>query len=168
LGASSLSDMPGGDSASRTRGRIERRGDALRVRVYAGDDPVTGKRVYRSETVPGTDRAAQRRAEKTHSRLLAEVDKQRAPTSTVTLTYVLDEWLRSSGPRRGSTRPGRTRRGDGGRTSWPGQHHRRAALDWARLPAGGGDSNWWAYRLSAVRGFATYLHALDPAHEVLP
>jgi integrase len=39
------------------------------------------------------------------------------------------------------------------------------ALDWARLPEGGG-SNWWAYRLSAVRGFATYLHALDPAQEV--
>jgi integrase len=41
-----------------------------------------------------------------------------------------------------------------------------AALDWARLPAGAGTSNWWAYRLSAVRGFATYLHALDPIHEV--
>lgn len=40
-----------------------------------------------------------------------------------------------------------------------------AALDWARLPANG-SSNWWAYRLSAVRGFATYLHALDPMHEV--
>jgi integrase len=40
-----------------------------------------------------------------------------------------------------------------------------SALDWARLPANGG-SNWWAYRLSAVRGFATYLHALDPGHEV--
>jgi integrase len=39
------------------------------------------------------------------------------------------------------------------------------ALDWARLPASGG-SNWWAYRLSAVRGFATYLHAIDPVHEV--
>jgi integrase len=39
------------------------------------------------------------------------------------------------------------------------------ALDWARLPATGG-SNWWAYRLSTVRGFAAYLHALDPAHEV--
>src|SRR5699024_4105817 len=25
---------------------------------------------------------------------------------------------------------------------------------------------WWGYRLSVVRGFATYLHALDPAHEV--
>jgi integrase len=41
----------------------------------------------------------------------------------------------------------------------------KAALDWARLPVGGG-SNWWAYRLAAVRGFATYLHGLDPAHEV--
>jgi integrase len=39
------------------------------------------------------------------------------------------------------------------------------ALDWAQLPANGA-SNWWGYRLSTVRGFATYLHALDPAHEV--
>lgn len=39
------------------------------------------------------------------------------------------------------------------------------ALDWARLPANGG-SNWWACRLSAVRGFATYLHAIDPVHEI--
>lgn len=40
------------------------------------------------------------------------------------------------------------------------------ALDWARLPATGGESNWWAYRLSVVRGFATYLHTRDPIHEV--
>lgn len=40
-----------------------------------------------------------------------------------------------------------------------------AALDWARLPANS-TSNWWAYRLSTVRGFATYLHALDPEHQV--
>ena len=39
------------------------------------------------------------------------------------------------------------------------------AFDWARLPANGG-STWWAYRLSVVRGFATYLHAIDPVHEV--
>ncbi len=39
------------------------------------------------------------------------------------------------------------------------------ALEWAQLPANSG-SNWWGYRLSTVRGFATYLHALDPAHEV--
>jgi integrase len=42
-----------------------------------------------------------------------------------------------------------------------------AALDWAQLPMGAGaGSNWWAYRLSAVRGFAVYLHSLDPVHEV--
>jgi integrase len=38
------------------------------------------------------------------------------------------------------------------------------ALTWAQLP--GGTPDWWAFRLSAVRGFAAYLHALDPAHEV--
>jgi integrase len=41
------------------------------------------------------------------------------------------------------------------------------ALRWARLPAAGSGS-WWAFRLSAVRGFATYLHALDPVYEVPP
>lgn len=41
-----------------------------------------------------------------------------------------------------------------------------AALDWARLP-GEGESNWWAYRLSVVRGFASYLHTLDPAHQLI-
>lgn len=39
-----------------------------------------------------------------------------------------------------------------------------AAVAWARLP--GGSPYWWAFRLSAVRGFASYLHALDAAHEV--
>lgn len=39
-----------------------------------------------------------------------------------------------------------------------------AALAWACLPAG--DVNWWAYRLSVVRGFASYLHTLDPTVQV--
>jgi integrase/recombinase XerD len=38
------------------------------------------------------------------------------------------------------------------------------ALAWAMLP--GGDANWHAYRLAAVRGFAAYLHTIDPAAEV--
>jgi len=41
------------------------------------------------------------------------------------------------------------------------------ALAWASLPAGG-SRRWWAFRLSVVRGFAAYLHSLDPAHEVPP
>ena len=40
------------------------------------------------------------------------------------------------------------------------------ALAWATLPAG--DANWWAFRMSVVRGFASSLHALDPAHQVPP
>lgn len=40
-----------------------------------------------------------------------------------------------------------------------------AAVAWAQLPTGGAP-NWWGYRLSVVRGFATYLHALNSAHEV--
>jgi integrase/recombinase XerD len=41
------------------------------------------------------------------------------------------------------------------------------ALGWARVPAAGSGS-WWAFRLSVVRCFAIYLHALDPAHEIPP
>lgn len=42
-----------------------------------------------------------------------------------------------------------------------------AALEWAQLPAASA-SNWQGYRLGVVRGFATYAHQLDPAHEVPP
>jgi len=39
-----------------------------------------------------------------------------------------------------------------------------AALVWATLPAG--SAAWWATRLQIVRGFAAYLHSIDPVHEV--
>ncbi|MGO9901720.1 MAG: tyrosine-type recombinase/integrase, partial [Solirubrobacteraceae bacterium] len=42
------------------------------------------------------------------------------------------------------------------------------ALEWARLPAAGASGSWRAQRLSVVRCFASYLHALDPAHEIPP
>jgi len=42
------------------------------------------------------------------------------------------------------------------------------ALDWAALPTSGSRGSWWAFRLSTVRCFASYLHALDPVHEVPP
>jgi len=41
------------------------------------------------------------------------------------------------------------------------------ALKWATLPPATG-SNWHRHRLTVVRGFATHLHAIDPAHEVPP
>jgi integrase len=42
-----------------------------------------------------------------------------------------------------------------------------AALAWATLPTGAHRS-WSSHRLSIVRGFAAYLHAIDPATEVPP
>ena len=41
------------------------------------------------------------------------------------------------------------------------------AVAWATSPSGVSPS-WWADRLSIVRGFAAYLHLLDPAHQVPP
>jgi integrase len=41
------------------------------------------------------------------------------------------------------------------------------AVAWATLPADA-DPWWWALRLSPVRGFATYLHSLDPSTQVPP
>src|SRR5680860_1820963 len=42
-----------------------------------------------------------------------------------------------------------------------------AAIAWAGLPANS-LSNWHSYRLSVVRGFARYLHVIDPTHQVPP
>ena len=41
------------------------------------------------------------------------------------------------------------------------------AVAWATLPSGAAPYYHWL-RLSAVRGFAGYLHGLDPAHQVPP
>jgi integrase len=41
------------------------------------------------------------------------------------------------------------------------------ALTWACQPENG-NANWWAHRLSVVRGFANYLHGIDAVVEVPP
>ncbi|MGO1049299.1 hypothetical protein [Crossiella sp. CA198] len=58
-----------------------------------GVDPVTGKPVYLTETVRGTDKAAHKKANSVLNRLLTQVESQCAPSSTVTFGYTLDEWL---------------------------------------------------------------------------
>ena len=74
----------------RLQGNIESRGDTLRVRVYAGPNPMTGRTV----SVRGTDDAARRMARQTLNRLVAEADKGRRPSSVISLGHVIDEWLR--------------------------------------------------------------------------
>lgn len=96
LGASMLRAMSVARPEGRQRGRVEQRGDSLRVVVYAGTDPVTGRRSYLRETIRGTDKAAQKRAESAMNRLLTQVDGQRATESSVSLAYALDEWIRNT------------------------------------------------------------------------
>jgi hypothetical protein len=62
------------------------------VRVYAGLDPLTKKWHYLVETVPAGPNAA-RQAEKTRTRLLAQVDERRNPRTKATLNQLLDRWL---------------------------------------------------------------------------
>ena len=81
--------------SERIQGNIEARGDSLRVRVYAGPDPATGRPVYLRETVYGTDDAARRTARRTLNRLVAAAEKARRPSSAVSLSQVIDEWLRT-------------------------------------------------------------------------
>ncbi len=74
----------------RQRGAIRRRGNSLQVTVYAGVDPITGKRMFLSEST--TDAAE---AERIRRRLVAQVDDHRGPKTSATFGRALDAWLRT-------------------------------------------------------------------------
>ena len=80
----------------RPRGHIEELpSGALRVLVYAGTDPITGKRYNLSEVIPaGPD--APRRAEKVLNRLVHQVDESRHPKTNATINQLLDRYLEQS------------------------------------------------------------------------
>ena len=74
----------------RQRGTIRKRGKSLQVTVYAGLDPLTGKRMFMSEST--TDAVE---AERIRRRLVAQVDDQRGPRTGATFGRALDAWLRT-------------------------------------------------------------------------
>jgi integrase len=79
-----------GGGRRRKRGSIEELpSGALRVRVYAGVDPVTRRAHYLKETIP-PGRSAAREAEKARTRMLREVDERKAPRTGATLNQLLD------------------------------------------------------------------------------
>lgn len=61
--------------------------------VYAGLDPVTGRRTYKRETILGHDDAAWKKARNKRTQFLAEVLKQRNASTSVNLSYAIDEWF---------------------------------------------------------------------------
>jgi integrase len=83
-------------SDGRQRGRIEQRGDSLRVVYYAGQDPVTGKRSYLRGTINGTDKAAQKKAKDKLAEFRSKVAKQRSATTSVPFAEAVNQWLSKS------------------------------------------------------------------------
>lgn len=77
----------------RQRGEIEvLPSGARRVKVYAGIDPLTGRRHYLRETIPaGPD--SEREAEKAKTRLLNQVDEGRNPRTKATVNQLMDRYL---------------------------------------------------------------------------
>ena len=86
--------MPGPTKRrGRTRGGIDQLpSGALRVRVYAGLDPISKKRLYLTEIVPAGPTAGQE-AERVRTRMLSQVDERRSPRTRATLGQLLDKWL---------------------------------------------------------------------------
>jgi hypothetical protein len=75
--------------AKRARGSIRRRGNSLLIEVYAGIDPLIGKRIYlNGSTTDGAE------AERIRTRLLSEVDGQRHARTNATLRTAIEKWLR--------------------------------------------------------------------------
>lgn len=77
------------DSKSRNRGHIRRRGNSLQVSLYAGVDPLTGNRVYLSEST--TDEAE---AQRILNRFRAQVDEQRNAQTRGVFRMAIEEWLK--------------------------------------------------------------------------
>ncbi|GEL23832.1 site-specific integrase [Pseudonocardia sulfidoxydans NBRC 16205] len=74
----------------RQRGTIRQRGSSYQVVVYAGQDPVTGKRLYLTDSAPDA-----REAERIRRRFVGQVDEQRNVRTRVTLGKALESWLRT-------------------------------------------------------------------------
>jgi integrase len=86
--------MPAKSRATgRQRGRIEELpSGSLRVKVYAGTDPVTGKRNDLTEVVPAGHKA-EREAQKALTRLLNQLDEQRNPRTRATVNQLMDRYM---------------------------------------------------------------------------
>jgi hypothetical protein len=73
---------------------IRKRGAGLQVQVYAGRDPLTGRKRYVSQQVPGQTKASMREAKQIEARLLAEVGTgQHKGSRSRTMAELLERWL---------------------------------------------------------------------------
>lgn len=85
--ASMLGGMAREGRSKRPKGSIRRRGNSLQVSVYAGLDPLTGRRLYLTDST--TDEAE---AERILTRLSAQVVEKRHARTKGTLAAAVDDW----------------------------------------------------------------------------
>ncbi len=79
----------------RARGTVdELPSGALRVRVHAGQDPLTGRRHTLVEVIPPGPKA-EKLAEEARTRMLNEVDERRNPRTNATVDQLLDRYLKT-------------------------------------------------------------------------
>lgn len=74
----------------RRRGTVRRRGNSYQVSVYAGIDPLTGRRHYLTDSTGDP-----REAERIRKRLVAQVDSESNAKTRATLGAALETWLRT-------------------------------------------------------------------------
>lgn len=73
---------------------MRQRGDAWQLRVFAGRDPVTGRKRWIAKTVRGGKRAAQREL----ANLVAEIDRGMATGTDATVNDLIERWLELASP----------------------------------------------------------------------
>src|SRR4051794_35375122 len=79
--------------SKRDRGEVETLpSGALRVKLYAGVDPLTGRRHYLRETVPAGPNA-EAEAEKVLIRFVNEVNERRNARTSATVNQLMDRYL---------------------------------------------------------------------------
>lgn len=74
---------------------IRKRGTGLQIQVYAGRDPLTGRKKWVSRQVSGQTRGSWREAKKVEGKLLEEVGagRHKSAQKMTTRQLLLDEWL---------------------------------------------------------------------------
>jgi len=73
---------------------IRKRGSGLQVQVYAGRDPLTGRKRWISRQVPGQTKASHRQAKKVEAELLEQVDRgEHRGSRTRTVGELVERWF---------------------------------------------------------------------------
>src|SRR6266516_4507835 len=82
-------DMATTGGNRRQRGSVRRRGNSYQVSVYSGLDPLTGRRMYETDST-----TSPKEVESIRARLITLVDQQRHARTKATFRTTMEAWLK--------------------------------------------------------------------------